>query len=223
MARQKMKNVRPGGDTDIVLGGFNIYHDHKNRTIYYNRFNKKGYVIRLDDMRLYRVYSARFIIALAAAVLLFTFTDTFLAIPAIAIGLGVIVYAVMEYKFRMLLRGCTMLANFNPKEAYGQFQILSIDAMGRLVTKIILFLALGVLLILNAYDQGYEGAALFISWVFAAYAAIEAIVQIIAIYYKKTRPIHDLHIVKRGVIKMDMPKKEKKQGGAQNNQRRQNG
>ena len=43
--RKNVKNKNERSEVD-VLSGFSVYHDDKNRTIYYNRLNHRGYVIK---------------------------------------------------------------------------------------------------------------------------------------------------------------------------------
>ena len=126
--RQKndSKNKKNQKEPSQVLSGFSVYHDEKNRTIYYNRLTHRGYVIKPRDFGTFRTFNMRIFAAFAVVVLLFSFENAFTSMPYIPIGLGIIVYAVMQYKFTSFLKQCTMVANFDPKKAYGQIQILSL-------------------------------------------------------------------------------------------------
>ncbi len=178
-----------------IVGGFSIYHDDKNRTIYYHRFSKRAYVIKPGDFQLYRTYSMRFFLALAVVVVLFSFSDSFLANPLFAIGVGIIVFAVLQVKFNGFLKRCTSIANFDPTNAYGHIQLLAMEENKRMILKIVLFLALAVLVIYNSYQQQYELLSMVITWALAIYALFQVVVQFIALNYKRTHPDLDLRFL----------------------------
>ena len=100
--RKNVKNKNERSEVD-VLSGFSVYHDDKNRTIYYNRLNHRGYVIKPRDFTTFRTFSKRLFAALAVIVLMFSFENTFNTMPYIPIGVGVLVYAVMQFKFSSFL------------------------------------------------------------------------------------------------------------------------
>ena len=54
MKQQSRSTGRSRPQTSIV-GGFNIYHDDKNRTIYYNRLSKRAYIIKPNDFNTFSV------------------------------------------------------------------------------------------------------------------------------------------------------------------------
>lgn len=67
----------------------------------------------------------------------------------------------------------------------------------KIVIKIFLFIALSVLLIINAYQQGYEGVILYLNWAIAVAAAIMCIIEIRAFLFKK----NNVGLRKKTVIK----------------------
>ena len=54
--KKNVKNKNERSEVD-VLSGFSVYHDDKNRTIYYNRLNHRGYVIKPRDFTTFRTFS----------------------------------------------------------------------------------------------------------------------------------------------------------------------
>ena len=62
--KKNVKNKNERSEVD-VLSGFSVYHDDKNRTIYYNRLNHRGYVIKPRDFTTFRTFSKRLFAALA--------------------------------------------------------------------------------------------------------------------------------------------------------------
>lgn len=69
-------------------------------------------MIKPNDFGTFQTYNMRFFAALAATIVLFSFSDTFLANPLIAIGIGVLVFVVLQVKFNSFLKRCTVIANF---------------------------------------------------------------------------------------------------------------
>ena len=187
------KNKRPQA---TILGGLSIYHDEKNRTIYYNRISKRAYVIKPNDFGTFQTYNMRFFAALAATIVLFSFSDTFLANPLIAIGIGVLVFVVLQVKFNSFLKRCTVIANFDPKNSYGSIQIAATSETRHLALKALLFLVLAVLIIYNAYERHYGTLTLIITWLLAVYAGFQIVLLLMALNYKRQHPDLDLDFIK---------------------------
>ena len=194
MKQQSRSTGRSRPQTSIV-GGFNIYHDDKNRTIYYNRLSKRAYIIKPNDFNTFRTYSMRIFLALAVIVVLFSFSDTFLANPLFAIGVGELVFVVLQVKFNGFLNRCTSIANFDTKHAYGYIQLLAIEETRRIWMKILLFTALAVLVVYNSYQQQYELLSMIITWLLALYAFVQVIFQFVALNYKHAHPDLDLNFL----------------------------
>ena len=91
------------------LSGMHIYKDNHNRYVYYDIFTKNGYVI--SNVPSYRNYANRFILAAVVGILVYTFDFGKWTLP-FALGAALLVWAVMEYKFRAFLRHQTLIMNF---------------------------------------------------------------------------------------------------------------
>lgn len=193
--KQQQRTIHSTKPQANIIGGFNIYHDDKNRTIYYNRFSHQAYIIKPQDFNTFRTYSMRFFFALALVIVLFSFSDTFLANPLFAIGVGVIVLLILQVKFHFFLNRCTSINNFDTKRAYSHIPLLAMEEPRRILLKILLFGALAVLVVFNSYQQQYEGLSLIVTWLVAAYALFQVIVQIVALCYRRAHPDLDLHFL----------------------------
>lgn len=194
--KKQNKAAAKRGQQPMMIGGFNVYHDDKNRTIYYNRFSKRAYIIKPNDFSTFQTYNMRIFLTLAVIIVLFSFSDTFLANPVFAIGVGILVFAVLQVKFNGFLKHCTSIANFNTKEAYGHIQILAVEDTKKILLKIVLFVALACLVVYNSYVQNYNTLSLIISWLLAAYAAFQVAMELIALNYKRNHPDLDLSFIK---------------------------
>lgn len=178
MAKKGRKTAAAVDDNKI--GGLNVYHDEKGRPVYLNRFNHVGYVLT-DKTKPFRTYSSRFFIGGIAAIFAYMFE-----LPLfMCIILGIVAYALMEFKFRKFLQTLPQIPNFKPVNHLGTIQSEATLDMKKIVIKIGLFLALAVLLIVNAYQQKYEGIMLYLNWVIAAGAAVMCIIEVRACLLKK--------------------------------------
>ena len=196
--RQKndRKNKKNQKEPSQVLSGFSVYHDEKNRTIYYNRLTHRGYVIKPRDFGTFRTFNMRIFAAFAVVVLLFSFENAFTSMPYIPIGLGIIVYAVMQYKFTSFLKQCTMVANFDPKKAYGQIQILSVTPVKSLFLRAMLYIVLAILIVYHTLTNlEYTTLTVIIVIVFAIYACFQALIMIAAALYKRSHPDLNLDFI----------------------------
>lgn len=205
--KQKDRSAGKNKTQTSMIGGFSVYHDDKNRTIYYNRITKRAFVIKPNDFNTFQTYNMRIFLALAVIIVLFSFSNTFLANPIFAIGIGVLVFAVLQIKFNGFLNRCTSIAHFDTKRAYGHIQILSTEEAKRIILKVILFIALAVLVVYNSYAQNYNALSLVISWLLAIYAAFQVIVLLAALNYKRAHPDLDLGFLKEAQPKRKNAKK----------------
>ena len=193
--KKNVKNKNERSEVD-VLSGFSVYHDDKNRTIYYNRLNHRGYVIKPRDFTTFRTFSKRLFAALAVIVLMFSFENAFNTMPYIPIGVGILVYAIMQFKFYSFLHQCTMVANFDPKKAYGQIQILSVTPMRSLLLRALLYILLAVLIVYHTLTNlEYTTLTLALVIAFAVYAVFQSVILIAAAFYKKNHPDLNLDFI----------------------------
>lgn len=165
----------------LKIGGIHIYIDSHGRAVYYDVLTKIGYV--LDDYETaYRPYSMRFVIGIFAAVLIYMFE----APLWLSILVGVLAYGFMEVKFRFFLKKVPQLLDFKPEKRAGMIDTAVNDETKKIILKFILYTALAVLIIFNAYDQKYEGLILGANWLIALFGLYFAIIQILA-FFKKSK------------------------------------
>lgn len=164
----------------LKLGGMHIYVDQHGRAIYYDVLTKIGYV--MDDYEnAYRPYSMRFVIGIFAAVVIYMFE-----MPLwLCIVLGIAAYGFMEIKFRLFLRKLPQLLDFKPEKRASMVDTAANDDMKKLLTKLVLYILLAVLIVFNAYDQGYDGFMLAANWLIAAFGAYFTVIQVLALIKKR--------------------------------------
>ncbi|QNM12384.1 MULTISPECIES: hypothetical protein [Bacillota] len=176
MARKGNKYQK---DDKLKLGGIHIYEDSHGRAVYYDVFTKCGYV--LDDReQAYRPYAMRFVIGIFAAVLTYMFE-----LPLwMCLGLGVVAYGVMEVKFRKFLKTVPQMIDFKPKKRIGLVESAADDTKNRILLKVLLYFALAVLIILNAYQQKFTGFMLGLNYLISVFGVVFGIIQIMAFVKK---------------------------------------
>lgn len=176
MARKGNKYQK---DDKLKLGGIHIYEDNHGRAVYYDVFTKCGYV--LDDReQAYRPYAMRFVIGIFAAILTYMFE-----LPIwLCILLGVVAYGVMEVKFRKFLTTVPTMIDFKPTKRVGLVESAADDTKNRILLKLLLYFALAVLIILNAYQQKYRGFMLALNYVISVFGVAFGVIQILA-YIRK--------------------------------------
>lgn len=188
MAKKTIDKKKARQKVSEELAGFHIYKDDHNRYVYYDVFSHNGYV--LNNTQSYKAYSNRFILGLVAGILIYTFE---LGVIISILG-GVLIYAVMEFKFRSFLKKQTMLINFQPKKRTPRIIVAASDKKNKIILRIVLFFVFAVLIIVLAfmekeYDMIMKGACIavgigaFYMSLFNAYAYI----------YKKKNDIGDVN------------------------------
>lgn len=170
------------------LAGIHIYKDDHNRYVYYDIFSKVGYVI--SNPQSYKAYSNRFILGVIAAILVYTFELG----PWLAIGAGILAYGLMEFKFRSFLKKQTMLMNFQPKKRTPKIIMAASDKKGKILLRIVLFLAFAILIVLLAFVEEkydiYMKAACILVGIGALYMSI---FNVYALIYKNKNNIDDIY------------------------------
>lgn len=173
-----MQRNTTSSNKNIEIKGMNIYKDNKGRTIYYDRLFKKAYYIAPLDYKSFSLYQQRFFLGLAVAIVIMSFMHgKQIAMIWIGIALGLLIYGVMEYKFRSFLKKCsTVKFDVNNLSATKTSNVS--ETPSRLVLKAILLTALGVLLVINAYAQGYDSFIIAMCYVVAAFCLVGALFQV---------------------------------------------
>ena len=153
----------------IRLSGRNIYTDKKGRVIFYDMLTKKGYLIDKKSENSAVFFKNRFVVILFAAIL---FGATFLSVIQ-----AVIVWAVMmvlaEFTFRrVFLKKLEPVTDVDFERRVSALQyIIENKEKSRVIVLIILYFLFAVLVVLNAYTEGYSVKL----WVFSACLSVVGI------------------------------------------------
>lgn len=132
---------------NILLEGRNIFTDRQGRPVYYVKSKKRGYRISKNLENSFKTYYSRYILTILVFIFLYII---FKLNIYISIALSLAAFAFMEYKFRKLLNNCTIIENYEPHKEDKRALSLSTPLSG-LILRFILYLACGLLLLVNAY------------------------------------------------------------------------
>lgn len=181
--KTKNKKMNRMGQQREELAGLHIYKDEHNRYVYYDVFSKNGYV--LNDVQTYKTYSSRFIAGLIAGIIGASFEIGIY----LSVILAIVVYGIMEFKFRSFLKKQTMVPNFKRKERPPRLLTAASDNTKKIYSKIGAYLAMSILLVLLVYTEpNYEAYIKYLCIGLSFASLCMAIFQIRALFFKRATP-----------------------------------
>ncbi len=160
------------------LEGMNIYRDKKNQKIYLDPITKNGYVITPAKEKTFKTQSNVPLYTALVGVFCYALFDFSWWVSLLAM---VVVFAILEYRFRKFLGSCTRYSNFKPSKVHQPTSYSSPD--GIIYLKIALFSALAILLIVsvvisNANKEVFFGSiAVAVACIFIALKYVSIIVS----------------------------------------------
>ena len=145
----------------IRLSGRNIYTDKKGRTIYYDFVTRQGYLVDKKNENSAQFYKNRLVVILFAAIL---FAGTFLTWIQAVVAWAVMM-AVAEVMFRRsFLKKLEKVTDVDFEKRVSALQYtMENKETGRIILLAVLYLALAVLVVLNAYMEKYSLELLILS------------------------------------------------------------
>lgn len=171
-------------------GGRNISVDEQGRTIYYNGLLKKSFVLKPSDQRIYTNLSARYFIALAVGVIVWGLSRS---IPW-GVGLGLLAAVILTAWFYYGFLTKLDVAENVPRPMAQQTPFsfaMKTASLERTVMFAVIGIVLGILLILNIQQQGFEGTTLTLNWVLAigafVFGAYQLLVLIVGLVHMRDR------------------------------------
>ena len=149
--------------------GINVYTDEKKRTIYCNPLTKAAVYIPTFEEKRFNIYQKRFLLAACAFILLTTILADWFELPAyVPILICVALLLVMEVKFHQFLKGLQPVKHFNKEKCFGFYDALAEEDKGKMIARIIAYTALGVVMVLNAYQSNFGIVTLVACWIIMA-------------------------------------------------------
>lgn len=168
------------------LSGSNIYLDMYGDKVYYNIFDKNGYIISKQMENKFRLLYYRYYIICIVIILLGNYFHTWL--NTLLVGIGAIV--LVELYFRLVfLKKLKVVKNFKREKKTSLMEsIINSKEKERVIMKAIAYILLSILVIINAIQQNFNLMFLILSVLVAIYSFYIGIINSIAfIKMKKSR------------------------------------
>lgn len=160
------------------LAGPNIYLDIYGNSVYYNSFDKNGYIITKEVEQKFRLFYYRYSIVVITLVLL---GDYFNSLQnTLLMGIGAT--ALVELYFRKIfLKKMKSIKNFKRDRKVSKLDILvQSKEKEKIIMKACAYILLSVLIVLNAIQQNFNIVFMILSGVIAVYSIYSGIVNIMA-------------------------------------------
>lgn len=167
---------------EIVLAGRNIYLDSHNRSVYYRKSNKTGYIIKSEYAPEYSTLSKRYFLGILTMIVFYAFIPSFLT----AIGFGVAATAILSWRFYgKFLPKLPQVKNFVPEKRLKRIEALASEETGRLLTLALLYIVLAVLIVLRLQEIEIDMVYSTITYILCVAILFYSGFHFYAIYYKK--------------------------------------
>lgn len=164
---------------NIDLAGMNIYLNTSGNTVYYNVFDKKGYIVSHKVEQKFRMFYYRYFLIIAILVLLGDYFKTF----GNTLLVGIVAAIAAEVYFRsVFLKKLKSIENFKRDRKVSKIEnIVRGNEKEKAIMKACAYVVLGVLIVINAIQQNYNLAFMILSVLVAIYAVYSAVINGIAI------------------------------------------
>lgn len=160
------------------LSGNNIYLDIYGDTVYYNIFDKNGYVVSEQIEPKFKVFYNRYSIICIVLILLGDYFYTWQNTLLVGIGATILV----ELYFRFIFLGkLKVIKNFKRERKSSILEnIVKRKEKEKTIVKAFAYMFLSILIIINAIQQNYNIIFLILSAVVAIYSFYIGIINTIA-------------------------------------------
>lgn len=153
---------------DQILG-MNIYLDRKNRTVYYSPITRRAYQVPPSDFKRFRAFKARYVTVLAGFMVMLILCSDWMKLPLwVPIVLSLVIWGVIEYFYYRFLNSLPPYPKFDKSKLKPSYEMsITREERNKAWLRIVLYVVVGVLLVINAYQLHYDFAMLA-----ACYAAM---------------------------------------------------
>lgn len=161
------------------LAGNNLYLDVYGNTVYYNIFDKNGYIVSKEVEQKFRLFYYRYSIIVIVLILL---GDYFKSLQNTFI-VGVSAVALVELYFRVIyLKKLKSIKNFKRDKKASKLEvIIRSKEKEKIVMKAFSYILLSILIVLNAVQQNFNIVFMILSGIVAIYSIYSGVLNIVAI------------------------------------------
>ena len=164
------------------ITGANIYKDNKGRTIFYDRYAKKAYMIPKQDENTYYYWSLRAALCLTAALLLYLATSMWW----LSIAAGAVLYLVSTVLFyRIFVNSLPPAKGFHiDHEVTGLRKIYNNLSFRRSIIGVPLFIAMFVMLYTTMNTEGFDSSLSVQYWSLMIVCAVMTVLFAVCAFLK---------------------------------------
>lgn len=160
------------------LAGNNLYLDIYGNTVYYNVFDKNGYIVSKEVEQKFRLLYYRYSIIVIVFIL---FGDYFKSLQnTLIVGIGAI--ALVEVYFRgIYLKKLKVIKNFKRDKKVSKLELMvRSKEKEKIVMKACAYILLSALIVINAIQQNFNIMFMILSGIVAIYSIYSGALNIIA-------------------------------------------
>lgn len=163
---------------NIDLAGMNIYLDKCGNTVYYNIFDKKGYIVSNKIEQKFRVFYYRYFLIVAFLVLLGDYFKTF----SNTLFVGVVASVLIEFYFRnIFLKKLKCVKDFKRDKKISKIEnIINNSEKEKMIMKSCAYIVLGILLVISTIQQNYNLAFVILNMLIIMYSVYSVVINLIA-------------------------------------------
>ncbi|MDB1940850.1 hypothetical protein [Clostridium tertium] len=162
----------------VNIAGKNIYLDLYGDTVYYNFFDKNGYIVSKQIEQKFKIFYYRYSIIFIVMILLGDYFSSLL--NTFLVGIGAI--GIVELYFRFIfLKQLKVIKNFKRERKISMLEnIIKSNEKEKVVMKACAYALLSVLIVINAIQQNFNILFLVLSILGAIYSLYIGIINVIA-------------------------------------------
>ena len=160
------------------LAGNNLYLDIYGNTVYYNVFDKNGYIVSKEVEQKFRLLYYRYSIIVIVFIL---FGDYFKSLQnTLIVGIGAI--ALVEVYFRgIYLKKLKVIKNFKRDKKVSKLELMvRSKEKEKIVMKACAYILLSALIVINAIQQNFNIMFMILRGIVAIYSIYSGALNIIA-------------------------------------------
>ncbi|SCI75896.1 Uncharacterised protein [uncultured Clostridium sp.] len=161
------------------LAGSNLYLDIYGNTVYYNVFDKNGYIVTKEVEQKFRLLYYRYSIIVIVFILL---GDYFKSLQnTLMVGIGAVV--LVEVYFRAIyLKKLKVIKNFKRDKKVSKLELMvRSEEKEKTVMKACAYILLSALIVINAIQQNFNIMFMILSGIVAIYSIYSGVLNIVAV------------------------------------------
>ncbi|MGL6107038.1 hypothetical protein [Romboutsia sp.] len=172
---------------NIDLAGMNIYLNTSGNTVYYNIFDKKGYIVGHKIEQKFRLFYYRYFMIITVLVLLGDYFKSF----ENTLLVGAVMVVAVEIYFRTLfLKKLKSIDNFKRDRKVDKLEMIIKNKDKEVVImKACAYVVLSILIVINSIQQNHNLAFMGLSMMVAIYGVYSAILSGMALSKMKKKSL----------------------------------